>query len=183
MSDETSIWVALGSMGAGFTTVLAYHGAWSERRDIIAVRRFVQTWSAKKTQPALEATPYWLPLTVYALLCGLVATTGIVPEGFERILPDFYHYPMIGVLLMVRDIGILYYLSLGKNPQSSGSTTVVYLLMLYLLIPTLLKLAGLDILAQLVCPIFPGDSMIGIAAAVGHCVFIAMLFKQRLHDL
>ncbi|QSA98317.1 hypothetical protein [Methylococcus sp. EFPC2] len=182
-----SRYAALGTaIGGG----AVYVEAWKERRDWIAVQRFLRAWRGESWLPALQATPSWLVVAAFTLLMSLV--TGFLPANRPYYIPDIspvsQHVfdmltmsPLVFTLLMFRDVGLLYFFSLGERPERAPSTTLVYLAVLYAVLPSLLNLAGLGFLAfPAVYPLHHGGSWVGITVAAGHVAVVAGLLRQRL---
>ncbi len=182
-----SRFAAIGTLIGG---TAAYVEAWKERRDWIAVRRFLRAWRDESLPLALRATPDWLVAAAFTLLMSLV--TGFLPANRPYYFPGLSHElfealtisPMVLTLLMFRDIGLLYFFSLGERPDRAASTTLVYLAVLYAVLPALLNLVGLSYLAFPVAfSLQQGGSWVGIAVAAGHVAVVAWLLRQRLTRL
>jgi hypothetical protein len=164
--------------------------AWKERRDWIAVRRFLRSWRTASLDEALLDTPPWLVVAAFTLLMSVLA--GRLPDNQVLSLPGLSEAwltmlvlsPTVLTLLMLRDIGLLYFFSLGRRPERAASTTLVYLLLLYIILPGLLNLIGLGFLAfPAAFPLQPGATWLAPLIAAGHLAAVGWLLRLRLQAL
>jgi len=177
------------AIGASVGGAAVYVAAWKERRDWIVVRRCLHAWQEEPLDRALQATPDWAPVALFALVCALV--TSLVPTDAAWDLPIHYgpgrdiwdwllYSPLTAVLLMFRDVGLLYFFSLGDRPERANSTTLVYLALLYVVVPSLLNFADLGFLAlPLVPPSTQGGFWLGPFIAALHVGGVLMLLMRR----
>ena len=178
-----SRFAAIGSLVGG---TAVYIEAWKERRDWIAVQRFLRAWREDPPLSALTATPDWLVVALFTLLVSL--TTSLLPSnhpyfpGLSRNVLDMLTLsPTVLTLLMFRDIGLLYYFSLGSRPDRATSATLLYLVVLYVVLPSLLNLGGMGFLAfPAVLPVEHGSSWAGVIVAAGHVAVVLALLRRRL---
>ncbi|WP_045224479.1 hypothetical protein [Methyloterricola oryzae] len=179
------------ALGALIGSAATYVEAWKERRDWIAVRRFLRSWRAGSIDEALLDTPSWLVVAAFTLLMS--ALTGLLPDNqppsslpgmSQELFTTLALSPTVFALLMLRDIGLLYFFSLGRRPERAASTTLVYLLLLYIVLPGLLNLIGLGFLAfPAAFPLQPGATWLAPMIAAGHLAAVGWLLKIRLQEL
>jgi hypothetical protein len=175
------------AIGASIGGAWVYVAAWKERRDWIVVRRCLHAWQGEPLDRALRATPDWAPVALFALISALATSLDAawdspVRYGFPgRDIWDWLFYsPLTAVLLMFRDIGLLYFFSLGDRPERANSTTLVYLALLYAVVPSLLNLADLGFLAlPIIPPPTPGGFWLGPFIAALHAGGVLMLLLRR----
>lgn len=161
-----------------FAMMFVYFGALFESRDLVSIRRFLNAWKAGDSQNAFKETPYFVVLAVFSLFCILyVSILGAFPR-----LKNFEINEMIGkvgliaVILMLRDIALLYYFSLGKKPQRAVVTTGFYLALLYFVLPLLLPESA----RGLALPMVIENQWLGIFVALLHLLAVAaLLFYQH----
>ena len=190
-TDSTSL-VTSTSIGdfAGIAFVLAvamvYLGAVTERRDLVSVRRCINPWLAQNPASALKETPYFVVLAVFslfALLSTLLSTSISDNFYFKNALHNqpFVLLGLVVFLLMLRDIGLLYYFSLSKKPQRAVMTTFFYLIVLYFLLPLLLP-NSVGLIAFPLMSLAQSTSVYGaLVLAVVHVAVVAgLLYKQHL---
>ncbi|CAK0775549.1 membrane hypothetical protein [Gammaproteobacteria bacterium] len=137
--DPARIFAVTGAM-VGIASV--YFAAWKERRDWIALRRFLRVWKEEPFRRALEATPDWMPVALFALICAAATSLLSPKEPINWQVYWLFLSPLTAVLLMFRDVGLLYFFSLGERPDRANAITLVYLVVLYVVLPPLLNLVG-----------------------------------------
>jgi hypothetical protein len=182
----SSRFAVIGSMIGG---AIVYLEAWKERRDWIAVKRFFRAWREETIERGLEATPAWLVVAAFTLTVSLV--TSLLPSNHpylpglpSNVIELLTLSPTVLTLLMFRDIGLLYFFSLGDRPDRATSTTVIYLTILYFVLPALLNLIGLGFLAMPALPSMEtGAAWLGVIVAAGHLAVVGALLKQRLQPV
>ncbi|KOR32626.1 hypothetical protein TI05_06120 [Achromatium sp. WMS3] len=120
--------------------VWVYITAWHERRDWIMLRRFFYSWRYESWRTAWMATPNWLPVAFWVFIGNLITIPLIMLYSEINIQTNLrLVFPLIMSLLMFRDIGLLYFFSLGKQPQKAASRTILLLIMLYGILPLLFQ--------------------------------------------
>lgn len=171
----SSLLVMVGFM---VTLGMTYLSAGSERRDIVTVRRFALHWRTSSRWRALQELPCWLATAPFALAfaVGLLAMNSAHLESFEELPAAF---PLGLWLFALRDIGLLYFFSLARVPRRSEFTTVIYLAVIYLLLPELFSAAGWDTLANLVLPPIWSDAPLGLGMLVLHLALVGVLLWRR----
>lgn len=136
-----------------FAVLMTYFGALTEKRDLVSVRRFINPWFTQNSEKSLSQTnlpdktlsekkwletPYFVVLIALSL-AALLFTVSNKPESinaFEQSFLKGQSFALVGlvaILLMLRDIGLLYYFSLSKKPQRAAMTTFFYVMMLTVL--------------------------------------------------
>ena len=165
---------------------MAYLGAITERRDLVSVRRCINPWLAQNSTSAIKETPYFVVLMVFslfALLLTLVGTSINDNFFFKNALHNqpFALLGLVVFLLMLRDIGLLYYFSLSKKPQRAVMTTVFYLIVLYFLLPLLLP-KSIGLLSYPLMSLAQSFGVYGaLVLAVLHVLVVAgLLYQQHL---
>lgn len=165
---------------------MVYVGAVTEKRDLVSVRRCINPWLAQNPASALKETPYFVVLalfSVFALLLTLLGTNINDNFFFQNALhgQPFVWLGLVVVLLMLRDIGLLYYFSLGKKPQRAAMTTFFYLIVLYALLPLLLP-NSVGLIAFPLKSLTQSTGVYGaLVLAIVHVAVVAgLLYKQHI---
>ncbi|MEX2481810.1 MAG: hypothetical protein WD928_13210 [Gammaproteobacteria bacterium] len=122
----------------------SYVAGFAFSRDPIQYRRVFQAWREGRWRRGAEAMPLWVSSAALALLLAIVAALIDVadPAGSTR-------GAMAGatalalVLLMLRDLLLLNWASLRAGAERPEVTTLVYLVLLYHILPGLLGRAEL----------------------------------------
>lgn len=164
---------------------LAYVSAWKEKRDWIAIQRFFRNWQSESVIRALQATPEWLvvgSLTLAAGLLGIAAVpAGMIPAGLPAAPRDLLTLsPLTLSLLLFRDVGLLYFFSLGSRPERAAPTTLVYWFLLWVLLPLLMGDLGLLANPAAALPDVAGNQWVRPLIAAGHVAVVGILFASAL---
>ena len=174
-----SVW-SLRVLSAFITTLaLAYGTAFSERKDPVALRRLLQSLGQREWARAMQVLPLWLSsLPFVALTCALLVAVefnSVPEEGVKQMTAT----AVAMVLFLLRDLGILLFLNLGKIPKRADMLTVLLLVLLYAVLPTILSALDLDLLAGFFWPA-PGVSAgIVVPAALFQAVVMLWLMVAR----
>jgi hypothetical protein len=129
------VWLILPSF---ISIIGVYLGAFTEKRDWVSIRRFFKVWHNSTVSLALKDTPYFVALAVFGLFALLPLGVMTVYKSMAEADNSGVFLP-IAFVLMLRDIGLLYYFSLGRKPARATMATVFYLVLLYVLIPALFQ--------------------------------------------
>lgn len=127
----------------------AYIGAFYEKRSSAEIRRFLHAWQSKSKTAALQETPYFIAVIVFAAACLVLTHVLFVMIDFAISRDWTGNATWLGLtcfILMLRDIGLLFYFSFGKSPEKAVSKTLFYLVMLYIAFPLLMVKTNLSVL-------------------------------------
>ena len=167
--------------------VLAYGTAFSERKDPVALRRLLQALGRREWVRAMQALPLWLTtLAFVALSCAalVAAEVSSAPgEGVQLVAVA----ALAMTLFLLRDLGLLLFLNLGRVPKRADMLTILALVLLYSVIPTILTALDLDRLSGMLRPMpgVPAGTVLPAALlqAVAVCWLVARRWrKSPLHD-
>lgn len=178
--DDISIATLFAAIAFAVTLTMTYLSVWVEKRDVISVRRLVLRYRTGDRRRTLEEMPCWLataPLALlfalYLLLCGEVLPFPGIPRG------PLSAMALVLCLLALRDIALLYYFSFAKNVRNAGTTAIVYLVLLYWLLPALLASMNLTPLAQLVFPPMNDSPLLAIVVSIAQAGLAGWLAATR----
>jgi len=184
-----------------FAILMTYFGALTEKRDLVSVRRFINPWLAQSSEKSPSQTnlpekilrekkwletPYFVVMAALSLV-ALLFTLSNKPEAinaFETSILKGQSFAIVGlvlVLLMLRDIGLLYYFSLSKKPQRVAITTFFYVILLTVLLPLLLP-KWLGFIANPLMSLSQSSGVYGaLILALLHVLTVAaLLYKQQI---
>ena len=163
---------------------LSYVAAFTDRRDPIELRRLIFAVRSKNWKRALEQVPYWTASYLLALITVIYILFASSTELSTTTLQKFVLGQCIPALLLVaRDIGILYYFSLAPNPKRAASAAFFYIACLYGLLPMLFAAIDLPLGRIAVLPIM-ADNLVGSTIiALIHAIFVFWLIIQRWRKL
>ncbi len=179
LATGQSVW-QMRLLGAFLITlVLAYGTAFSERKDPVALRRLLQYLSLYEWRRAMQTFPLWLSTLPFVLLtCTILVFVDLTSSPVAD-AKSVAIYAVAMVLFLLRDLGILLFLNLGRNPKRADMLTILLLILLYGVIPTILSALDFDRLTGLFWPV-PGTSAdIVLPAALAQAVVILGLMVGR----
>lgn len=167
---------------------LTYIQLFSERTGVIVFRRVQVSLARVKSaagpralRRALEELPCW---TVGFALTGAFCALGVAllpPGAFGGMsVRNAALVPLPLFLLLARDICIFLFFAFARQPRRVEGATLLYLAVLYGIVPWLLRAADLHDLAELVLPAvfeYPGKA---IAVAAVHFAIAAAFMVWRL---
>jgi hypothetical protein len=160
------------------TLMLAYGTAFSERKDPVALRRLLQYLGQRQWFRAMQSLPLWLTTLPFVLLaCAVLVAVDLISglnAGMQIAVPA-----MAMVLFLLRDFGILLFLNLGRIPKRADMLTIVFLVLLYGVIPTILAALGFDRLAGLFWPSPGVPAEIVLSSALFQAVVMLWLMTRR----
>jgi len=142
---EISPWMAFETPGLATAMVVAFAtsalltelAALLEPKGFIPMRQWLARLAENHTAAARAATPCWfVSLVVSAVLC-------ITAAAFEATTGNAQTIPTLAAILLfvIRDVGLISFFTLSGRPFSGTVTSLVYLGILYLLLPAILIFA------------------------------------------
>ena len=118
---------------------LSYGVVLFEQRNFISLRRLALHWHIGDLQRVWEEVPCWMVTLLLALFAALyLASQGIPVNNFGPVSIAVGTLPLVLGLFAVRDIALLHFFSLSQRPQRAVMATMIYLGLLYWLLPSLL---------------------------------------------
>ncbi len=161
------------------TLMLAYGTAFSERKDPVAFRRLLQRFSLREWGRAMEIFPLWLSTLPFVFLsCAVLAIVELSSGPVEAV--GLFATPAVAmVLFLLRDFGLLLFLNLGRNPKRADMLMMLFLVLLYGVIPTILAALDLDRLTGLFWPVPGASAEIILPAALAQAVVMLGLMVRR----
>lgn len=162
------------------TLSMSYLAMWWDAKDSVSVRRFLRLWNLSDHRRLAEEMPCWLATLIPALAIAVLLIPG---GGFTLPIGRTIHatgWTAIALLLyMLRDAGVLYLCCLNPGSRRGESTALFYLGLAYLVIPWLLKMAGLDAAFKLALPPAFENPFGAIAILLLHIVAVAYFIRRR----
>ena len=147
------------------TFVFVYVLLFAEPKDLVALRRTLLDCRSRRFGAFFHAMPLWavtVPLAFLAFAFSLLSLAtfdhGRADAGVVAVRLSAAY------LFMMRDLGIVLMLNIGGNPRRANLAALVYLAMLYVLLPMLLRVAELNEAAFLFLPIDVSDPVRAIVA-------------------
>ena len=171
----SNLWVFRLVLGWVLMTGMTYSILLWERADGVAFRRMFHLWSSHRIRDMLHEIPRWMVglMVTWVTAIGLMLVQSMRGEGLflktthgsmgamRSWIESGETFSLYGIVVatmffLMRDIALLLYFYFSDKPQRALTTTFVYWIVLYLLIPLLLGVADIDTLN----PVFlPGGSV------------------------
>jgi hypothetical protein len=107
---------------------------------------------AAQWKRALQELPIWMVALATGLVFAAAAIFTPYPGGRMGTLREIGLAPLALMLFVLRDAAILQFFALARQPRRVEAATLFYLMLLYLLLPSLLSGMNLDIAARIVRP-------------------------------
>ena len=160
---------------------LTYIAVLSDRRDPVSIRRLLHAIASETWRRAWEETPFWVASGGLAMLSAASVGLIIVVSGTTDFESEAFLLTLPACLLMMRDIGILYFFSLAANPKRAVATTLFYLAVLYGLLPMLMLAMDLTTARLLLVPMDSSKVEMSVVVAAIHAAIVWWLVIRRWH--
>lgn len=137
--------MSYGSLFAGIAFGSFFQGtflsAFFSPKSSIYYYRWINYLKEKKYKLALSLTPSWLLTGVltFITLLFLILSLHRAEEASELKIRSMA-YSISIFLFLIRDLGILYFITLNVHAKRAHLAAIVYLLVLYILVPLLIQL-------------------------------------------
>jgi hypothetical protein len=158
---------------------LAYGAAFCERKDPVAFRRLLQSLARGQWRRAMEGLPLWLTTLPFVVLtCAALAAIELHAGAGGSVTPVAVAAVAM-VFFLVRDLGLMLFLHLGRFPKRADMLTILLLALLYAVFPKILAALGLEPLAELFWPAPSAPSVILLSAAILQAFAMCWLATRR----
>jgi hypothetical protein len=174
---------SLAMLNTSFATALAltYLAAFRDPKDVLALRRMGTLWRRGSLRRLAEELPPW---SVTFVLAGLLAAALAVtephlvpaPGAIER---NFGPAAIAILLFATRDLALLHYFGFAVDARRAETTTLIYLGLLYWLLPALLRPLDLDLLATLLLPPLLDRPLLSATIGTVHVAAAGVLLYGR----
>ncbi|NKB66101.1 MAG: hypothetical protein GKR89_03485 [Candidatus Latescibacteria bacterium] len=171
-------------MALGVVTALTYYTAFSEVKDLVLIKSLGDCIAHRQWGPFFARAPLWLLTLVLTALCtlaalgaSLVASDGSVMDQVQTTL-----YPFNVFCFLLRDLSLLFYLNLAANNRRADLATLIYLLALYGLLPTMLAVSSANDLLPALLPWPTDNPLIGTLLPLLQFVVVFYLLQNRLRQ-
>jgi len=179
------LYIAFG-IGLGFTYLMAF----TEPKNPVDYRALLEAARTRNIDAAGKRLPLWsLCLLITVLLYLLIFSLSFVVGGLPRLDEEFavtalYLLSILG--FAGRDICLLLWVNLRSGSARADAATVVYLTILYGLIPALLWAGGADSLLPIFLPVFDRPPALGTVPVLAQFVLVLVLLvrcaRRKLAD-
>ncbi|MGE3540156.1 MAG: hypothetical protein AB7N91_22300 [Candidatus Tectimicrobiota bacterium] len=164
--------------------VLTYLMLFSERTELLMLRRLRVRLQRREWRRALEDMPCWLVSLALVTACTpllllLAPARELVQLEATQKMPEFQHCALPLLLLLYRDTAIFLSFALAQVPRRVETTTLFYLGLLYLILPGLCLLLELRPLCMLLLPPVFTQPLLAAAILLGHVVLALSCLGYR----
>lgn len=171
--------------GLAVSVAMTYVMLFSEQYDALTLRRMWLRAGRGQWLRVFEEMPCW-PGTV-ALACifafGIMVSPAHDRDDFD-LLDKLALMPLAFVFLLVRDAAILSFFAFAKQARRVAGTALLYMVLLYWLLPGLLRIAGLDAVAAIILPLStgPGSGSLIAGAQAAIAIFLCVARWRNLNQ-
>jgi hypothetical protein len=168
---------------------LTWASAFAEPKGFVRMRRWRDTLAQYSAQRILRVTPAWAPGLLMALACGallvLVAPFcgepyyDAVDEMFSSAVGSAMAFCVALFLFLLRDIGIIHFLTMDGRSRRVFFTALVNFAVLYVLMPTILVALDLTKIVPVLLPSPIGHPVIVIVPVLVQVFLVAGLIAWR----
>ena len=157
---------------------LTYLTALAEPKDPIRFRRLIRAVKIRDWSLLLQGCPSWamvLPLLcVAAIMLFAFPLTGISTSG-----SNFRIAVVSSLFFILRDLALLLFFNLSRNPKRADMLAMLWLGLLWLVIPLTLSGLGFDNLTQFFLPRPDVQPLVSLVAAPCELLLVAWLVVGR----
>ncbi len=146
LPPTATIWRLL----VAYLTVLSlvWLAAYAEPKGLVRLRRWGAAWHSRDVRRILETTPAWVPGSLLGMILGLglIIVWWLSPESRD-VFAGFYRMGSLAAfaiavfLFLLRDIGVIHFITLDGRKRRAHLTALVYLVVLYVLFPVVIDAA------------------------------------------
>ena len=100
----------------------------------LAIRRLLEDFTQGRTVRVLQALPLWVVTVALSMIVGIVAVVGGLLDGAAASVTLHVSF----FLFFFRDAALVMFLNLGRRPERADAAALLYLVILYGLIPAII---------------------------------------------
>lgn len=166
-----------------------YFMIFSEPKDVIGFRKIFDRWKKKDFDDVLYNIPMWVVSFLLTAVVGVALfvyiesapmSQSIIDRLRRESLPlNFAFIPINLLLLMTRDIAILLFLNLSDNKKRADMTALLYLVVLYGLLPGILAAADLDGVVPAFWPVYKDATIINSTILIAIQAVVAFILLRN----
>jgi hypothetical protein len=172
---------------------LTWLAAFAEPKGFVRLRRWRDTIRSGSPREILSVMPSWTPGLLMALVTGaLIVVTALLSDGGYHYAADKYLSAGLGsagafsaalFLFLLRDIGIVYFLTMDGRAKRALLSALVYFAGLYALLPTILFALDLEEVIPALVPSPMGNPVAVIAPVLVQVGLVVGLIGWRWSKL
>lgn len=155
---------------------LTYYGLFADVTTAMGLRRVLLRARRGEWRRAAELLPLWATVLPVAALFAVLSSMQPMPEAMGLEQKRLGLYPVAMFLMALRDAGLLTFFALSPRARRVEGTTLVYILLLSWILPTLFTVMGLEAVSRLLVPFKMG----GWQASLVMLVHVAIVWSAAL---
>lgn len=160
--------------------ILSYVAIFSDKKDPRNWKRLVNTVYAKDLSNLLPNLPPWIiNIIVLPVLAVLILPFDIIAIDFFTLDKHFKYFLANSYLFLLRDIAVIVYFCFSVERKRAEAAALFYLIVLYVLIPLILKLLGLDTLSACLQPLGTEYPLVTLISGLVQVVLMFILLLGR----
>lgn len=132
------VWIGIAY---GIAIKGSFLAAFFSPKNIVQYFRWTKYIKQGRAIPAFSLTPPWIFSGIIALVLLFIFIYSLSRPNFPepKVVPVFIGFAVTLFFFLLRDIGILYYITFDFHAKRAHLATIVYLVVLYTLVPILLS--------------------------------------------
>ncbi|MBI1920774.1 MAG: hypothetical protein HYS23_06795 [Geobacter sp.] len=165
---------------------ITYFMGFAERKDFLSLRALLGLATAGMWGRFMERSPRWIlaiPVPVATGLALMLSALSVAPGASY----GSAWFVLASIFFMLRDLGIMLFCNLGKSARRADMLTILYLGLLYGVIPFILKAMGAESTIHFFFPQSKGGAYLGALGSFSELLLIAWLvtirWKARLAEM
>jgi hypothetical protein len=168
---------------------LTWLAAFAEPKGFVRLRRWRDAIRSGSPRDILRVMPTWAPGLLMALVTGvLILVLSLLTEGFYHYAADAYLLAATGsagafsaalFLFLLRDIGIIHFLTMDGRGRRALLSALVYFGVLYALLPVILYAIDLEDVIPVLVPSPVGHPVVVIVPVLIQACLVAGLIGWR----
>ncbi len=159
---------------------LTYLMAFSERKDPVAFRRLIWAYGRRDWSRVIQELPCWAVTLPPALVAGggmfVTVTANMHPLSP---IADVRMLTVAMFLFLLRDLGLLLFFNLARNPKRADMIAVLCLGLLYGVVPGIVSALHFDRITSLFWPGWHNHSFLSVVAAAIEALLVHLLVFKR----
>ncbi|MEI6708020.1 MAG: ABC transporter permease [Methylococcales bacterium] len=158
---------------------LSYFAVFTEHHEPMRIKRLFTYITQENWWRSAEELPLWCVTFVLAVLVA-------IPLSFTHPadIEELHIYPLTILLLLLRDIGIFLFFNYGKNPQRAFGLTLLSLILLYGVFPSIFTAAKLNGMVVLFFPLISDSMVLSIfCMSLQSALIWYLLYKRWLESV
>lgn len=151
-----------------------------ENKNPVVFRRMLLSVRERRWRRVLEQVPAWMSAMLLAFGLMMLLNTrdfSLLDSVAKGVDPRLF--ALAGFLFMLRDVGIVLYFNLGRRRQRADVTAMLYLALLYFLLPGILEALNLDMANALLLPWTPSAPITTIMSGLAQVALTGWLLVRR----